>query len=98
MAMSNDKILGYKIRNPETGLYLSSVSLNKWTKIGKTWPRRCDAIRSVNSGLKALNRMKRFNGNMAQKVASECLGWEIIELKECNSYPLTFIVDRIKIN
>ena len=28
------KILGYKIRNPSTGLYLSSVSAQKWTKIG----------------------------------------------------------------
>ena len=49
----------YKIRDPRTNLYLSSVSLNKWTKVGKTWPRRGDAIRAINAGLKALHRMKR---------------------------------------
>ena len=92
-----NKILGYKIRDPRTNLYLSSVSLNKWTKIGKTWPRRGDAIRAVNAGLRALHRMKKFNNNLAEKVIDDCLNWELIELKESGSYPLTFLIDKIKL-
>jgi|TARA_R110001583_G_scaffold16234_1_gene66065 hypothetical protein len=98
LSLGDKKVLGYKIRNPNTGLYLSSISAQKWTKIGKTWPRRCDAVRAINFGLKALNRMSAFNGGIAHKIASDCLSWELVELTESGSIPLVFMIDKIKMS
>ena len=97
MSKDTKKILGFKIRNPKTGLYLSSLSADKWTKIGKVWPRRCDAFRAINCSLKAMNRMKSFNGNRAEAVLERCLDWEIVELTEESSCSLVYYVNKIKI-
>jgi|TARA_Y100000034_G_scaffold118306_1_gene158837 hypothetical protein len=89
--------LGFKIRHKTSGLYLSSISKNKWTKVGKTWPRRGDLIRAINAGLKALGRMKKFNRNKAEEVLDDISSWDIIELTESRSYSALFHINKIKL-
>jgi len=92
--MSKEKILGYKIRHSITKLYLSSVSKNKWTKIGKTWPRKCDAIRAINIGLKnrGSTRYASYEG-----IVDDIANWNLIELKEANEYSVLYLIDKIKV-
>ena len=91
------KILGYKVRNTKTGLFLSSVSRDKWTKIGKVWPRKSDAFRAINSGLKTLNRYRKYNGNKVEKIFEEALEWELVELSEEYSKSFMFYINKLKI-
>ena len=91
------KILGYKVRNPETGLYLSSVSSDKWTKIGKVWPRRCDVFRAINCALRAASKYSSFNNNKAENIFENSLKWEIVELTEESTTPLIYYINRIKL-
>lgn len=89
--MPEKKILGYKIRHSVTELYLSSVSKNKWTKIGKTWPRKCDAIRAINMGLKIRS------GRSIDDIIEDIARWDLIELKESGKYSVLYLIDKIKI-
>ncbi len=91
------KPLGFKVKHRLSGLYLSSISRNKWTKVGKTWPRKADLIRSINAGLAALGRMKRFNGNKSEDVLDDIANWDIIELTESRSYPALFHINKFKL-
>lgn len=91
--MSNT--LGYKVRHRDTGLYLSSLSRKKWTKIGKTWPRKGDLVRSVNNGLKYL-RSSSLNKQSYNLVLDDIVNWDVIELKEDSSYSIMFYANNIK--
>tara|TARA_Y100000034_G_C6523075_1_gene225181 strand:+ start:164 stop:457 length:294 start_codon:yes stop_codon:yes gene_type:complete len=95
--MEKEKILGYKIRHLKTKLYLSSVSKKKWTKVGKTWPRRGDAIRAVNQGLSFYHRYRSFKKSEYEEVINDIANWEIVELSEISAYPILFLIDKIKI-
>jgi len=89
------KVLGYKVRHTTTMLYLSSVSRGKWTNVGKTWPRKGDAIRAINNGLKRLRDTPRRT--QEYEAALEDLPmWEIVELEETHSYSALFLLDRFK--
>jgi len=89
------KVLGYKVRHTKTKLFLSSLSREKWTKVGKTWPRKGDAVRAINNGLKRLRdssyKTKRYEG-----VLEDLPLWEFVELEETLSYPALFLLDKIK--
>ena len=85
------KVLGYKIRNKETGLYALSIYKNKWGKSGRTWSRMCDVVRVLNLGSKSFSESK----------SSAYKEWligniEIIELTEFNSYSLIYIINKLK--
>ena len=95
--MKKQKILGYKIRHLNTKLFLSSVSKNKWTKVGKTWPRKVDAIRAINQGLNYYNRYKSFKKEEYENIIDDIANWEVVELSEVSSYPALFLIDKIKI-
>lgn len=89
------KVLGYKIRHTKTKLYLSSLSASKWTKIGKTWPRKGDVTRAINSGLKRIKRYS-WKKNEYENLLEDIALWEVVELKEDSSYSALFLVDKIK--
>ena len=89
------KVLGYKIKHRDSGLYLSSVSRNKWTKIGKTWPRKGDVIRHVNNGLKYL-RTSSLTKSSYEVFLNDIVNWDIIELKEDKTYSIMFYANNIK--
>ena len=89
------KVLGYKIRHTKTNLYLSSISRGKWTKVGKTWPRRGDAVRAVNNGLKYL-RETSWKKERYAEVLDDIPLWEVVELKESLSYSALFLLGKIK--
>jgi len=95
--MKKIKILGYKIRHLNTKLFLSSVSKNKWTKVGKTWPRKVDAIRAINKGLEYYNRYKNFKKEEYENIIDDIVNWEVVELSEVSAYPALFLIDKIKI-
>jgi len=94
--MKKKKVLGYKIRHSETKLYLSSISKKKWTKIGKTWPRKCDAVRAINIGMKFFTRWKSFKQKDKEDIFEDIANWEVVELTEESSYPVLFLLDKIK--
>jgi len=89
------KVLGYKVRHTKTNLFLSSVSRGKWTKIGKTWPRKGDAVRSINNGLKRLRNTSRKTQEY-DNVLEDLPLWEFVELEETLSYSALFLLDKIK--
>ncbi len=89
------KVLGYKIRDPSTGLYALSISKDKWGKTGRTWSRMCDVTRVINFGI------RRAKNNQASHISVDeltrnILKWEIVELTESNKYSTAFILNRIK--
>ena len=94
------RILAYKLRDNTTGLYLASGG--KWTKMGKTWPRKSDAIRSINSLIKRApkNSWIRVGQKTKEKSKDEIIDdlvlFEIVELSESNSYPVLFHVNKIR--
>jgi hypothetical protein len=90
------KPLGFKVRHGLSGLYLSSISRSKWTKVGKTWPRRADLIRAINAGLAALGAAKGSK-NKSENVLDDIANWDIIELTESHRYPALFHVDKFKL-
>jgi hypothetical protein len=91
-----NKILGFKIRHKKTGLFLSSLSSNKWTKIGKTWPRRGDVTRAINTGLTNLKRYDHLRVSFYEKALEDMMNWEIVELTESNAVSMMFYLDKIK--
>ena len=95
--MKNKKVLGYKIRHSETKLYLSSVSRGKWTKIGKTWPRKGDAVRAINKGMDFFSRHRSYKQNDLENTIDDLANWELVELTESSTYPVLFLIDKIKI-
>ena len=94
--MKEKKVLGYKVRHVKTKLYLSSISKNKWTKIGKTWPRRGDAIRAINKGMDFFSRYKSFKQKDFEDTVDDIANWEVVELTESTTYPVLFLIDKIK--
>ena len=97
MSNENEKILGYKIRHSKTKLYLSSVSKKKWTKVGKTWPRRGDAIRAINQGMNYFSRYRSFKEKDREDIIDDLANWEVVELTESSTYPVLFLIDKIKV-
>ncbi len=95
--MSKDKVLGYKVRHSKTRLFLSSVSRKKWTKVGKTWPRRGDAVRAINQGLSFFMRYRTYKQSDYEEILEDIANWELVELTESQSYPILFIVDKLKV-
>jgi hypothetical protein len=89
------KVLGYKVRHTQTKLFLSSVSRGKWTAVGKTWPRKGDAVRSINNGLKRL-RSGWPTGQEYEQVLNDLPLWEFVELEETLAYSALFLLDKIK--
>ena len=89
------KVLGYKIRHTKTKLYLSSLARRKWTKVGKTWPRKGDLIRSVNKGLFYLKK-STWSKSDYDSIAEEIMLWEVVELTETSSYSALFLLDKFK--
>ena len=89
------KVLGYKIRDPNTGLYAISISKNKWGKTGRTWSRMCDVTRVLNYGIK--HAKNKWNNSISlDELAKSMLEWEVVELIEDNSYSTVFILNRLK--
>jgi len=89
------KVLGYKVRHTKTKLFLSSVSRGKWTNIGKTWPRKGDAVRAINNGLKRLRDTPR-KAREYEAVLEDLPLWEFVELEEALAYSALFLLDKIK--
>ena len=89
------KVLGYKVRHTKTKLFLSSVSGGKWTNIGKTWPRKGDAVRAINNGLKRLRDTPRKMREY-ETVLEDLPLWEFVELEETLAYSALFLLDKIK--
>ena len=89
--------LGFKIRHAKTGLYLTNIYKNKWSKVGKIWARESDMLRSVNMGLKNLKVLKTLyaRGSNADML-DDIVHWEIVMLSEKNYYPALFLLERIK--
>jgi len=93
--MKKKKILGYKVRHSKTNLYLSSISKKKWTKIGKTWPRKGDMTRAINQGMKHFSKYRSYL-NENEEVIDDLANWEVVELTESSTYPVLFLIDKIK--
>lgn len=89
------KVLGYKIRHTKTNLYLASVSQKRWTKVGKTWPRKGDVVRAINSGLKTLRKYS-WKKDEYLKALDDIALWEVVELKESGSHSALFLLDKLK--
>lgn len=89
------KIHGYKVKNITTGLFLKSFGFNKifWTKKGKIWSAKGYISSSINS---AISDSRRHKSPLENLIINDIGSWEIIELKESGSYPLAFIMDKIK--
>lgn len=94
--MDSKPLLGYKIRHIKTGKFLSSVSNKKWTNIGKTWPRRGDAVRAINSGLKSFRLYNKYKQSDYEDIVDDLVHWEVVELAEVSSFPVLFFIDKIR--
>lgn len=94
--MIKKKVLGYKVRHAKTNLYLSSISNKKWTKIGKTWPRKGDVVRAINIGIKSFPKWKNFIHKDKEDIFEDIANWEVVELTEELTYPVLFLIDKIK--
>ena len=90
-----EKPLGYKLRDKNSGLYLSSRG--RWTKMGKVWPRSSDAIRSVNQNIKRAS-YKKLDQSLKTKdeIIDDLTNYEIVELYEKKCYPILFHADKIR--
>ena len=89
------KVLGYKVRHTKTKLYLSSIPREKWTKIGTTWSRKGDVVRSINNGLRYLKK-RSWDPEKIDRIKEDLLLWEVVELKEASTHSVLFLVDKIK--
>ena len=94
--MESKVILGYKIRHSKTRKFLSSVSNKKWTSVGKTWPRRGDAVRAINAGLQSFKRYNKYKQSELEDIIDDLVHWEVVELAEISSFPVLFFVDKIR--
>ena len=90
------KVLGYKVRHTKTNLFLSSVARGKWTNIGKTWPRKGDAVRAVNNGLRRLKEQLPRMRQEYDAILEDIPLWELVELEETLAYSALFLLDKIK--
>ena len=88
-----ERKLGFKIKHIKTGLYLSKLYSQKWTKIGKVWPRESDLIRAVNL---AIANKKRSSKMGAESILNDIANWEVIELSESSRYSAMFLIDKVK--
>tara|TARA_B100000131_G_C18116377_1_gene611439 strand:+ start:2945 stop:3229 length:285 start_codon:yes stop_codon:yes gene_type:complete len=92
-----EKVLGYKIRNTETGLYSTCLYKDKWGRNGKTFSRMCDVVRAFNFASKYLKTYGKFSKISLEEYNEMLLSRiEIIELKESNSFSAIYILDRLK--
>tara|TARA_B100000131_G_C18121189_1_gene612981 strand:- start:3562 stop:3831 length:270 start_codon:yes stop_codon:yes gene_type:complete len=87
-----DKTLGYKIKDPDTGLYAISISKNKWGKFGRTWSRMCDVTRVINNGFRVSSDNEAYNA-----LYDKILTLEIVELSEKRRYSTIHCIDKIKV-
>lgn len=95
--MAKDKkVLGYKIRHSKTNLFLSSPYKMKWTKVGKTWPRMCDVVRTINYGTRYYKYRIEEDEKSYDTYINDLVNWEVVELTESNKYPIAFIMDKLK--
>ena len=94
---SSSKVLGYKIRNKDTGLYAISISKNKWGKTGRTWSRMCDVIRVLKNGIRHSKKYDSFGAKSLDILLKEMLEWEIVELIEDNSYSTVYCLDKLNV-
>tara|TARA_B100001094_G_scaffold40487_1_gene35164 strand:+ start:8326 stop:8637 length:312 start_codon:yes stop_codon:yes gene_type:complete len=100
------KICGYKIRNKDTGKYLTATG--GWTSMGKVYIKKGSALKKLNvllsrapesfekyeNGLKGL----LYSGTKTKEdLLDEILRCEIVELCEANSYPIVFELDKLKV-
>ena len=85
------KILGYKLRDPESGLYAVSVSKNQWGPYGRTWSRMCDVIRIINNGSR-----KSIKNGTSDDFCNKILRLEIVELAEESCFSTINCIDRIR--
>ena len=95
------KILGYKIRNVRTGLFLKGGSDLSESRDGRTWTKKAFAIRSINLKISLLkNRLRdRITTLKMSKDLKEfrenTFNYEIVELVEGNSIPMQFYIGDI---
>jgi hypothetical protein len=82
------KVFGFKIKDPNSGLYLSKSGA--WTSVGGLWTRRHNAINAVKAKLK---RQRRNKVSGADDDAA--LGWELVCLVEGESESLLFYIDKL---
>jgi len=89
------KIHGYKVKNLTTGLFLKAFSFDRihWSKKGKIWSSKGYISSSINS---AISESRRYKTLIENDITNDIGNWEIIELQESSSYPLAFILDKIK--
>ena len=85
--MSEKKVIGYKVRNNKTGLYLKSLTRKEWTKYGKIWSRKSDVFKTIN----AIKNEKRTDRLCHLDDISD---WELVELTESSTVPMVFFLDR----
>ena len=80
------KVLGYKVRHSNTGLYLTggkSSPGKHFNRVGKVWP-------SVGHLVKAIS-YKTFT----KEENEDKLNWEIVRLIDGGSFPSAFLMDKI---
>jgi len=89
-----DKVQGYKIKNLKTGLYLKSFGFKQilWTKKGKFWSSKGYISTSIKS---AILNSRKTKSSIENLIINDIGNWEIVELKESDSYPFAFILDKI---
>jgi hypothetical protein len=89
------KTHGYKVKNIISGLYLKSFHFDRisWSKNGKIWSHKGYISSSINS---AISNSRRYKSILESVIINDIGNWEIVELQESNSYPLAFILDKIK--
>tara|TARA_Y100000114_G_C11629982_1_gene263953 strand:+ start:144 stop:434 length:291 start_codon:yes stop_codon:yes gene_type:complete len=88
--------VGFKVRHTKTGLYLTNIYKNKWSKIGKVWARESDMVRSINMSIKNIKSKKTKYSNFSNDMIEDIVNWEIIMLSEKNNYPALFLLGKIK--
>ena len=98
--MSNSiKIMGYKVRNIKTGLYLRGGSDTRESSVGKIWPQKHNAIKAINLKLKSMSSSLRIDTPASRKSLSEyrenVFNYEIVELIEGGTHPVQFYLNDI---
>ena len=92
------KQLGFKIRHIKTGLYLTNIYKNKWSKIGKVWARESDMIRSINMGIKnAKTKRTLYTKINRADMLDDIVNWEVIKLSQKDIYPALFLLGKIRV-
>jgi hypothetical protein len=89
------KILGYKIRNTKTGLYLRSGADISESRVGKIWARKGAAINAINMKISSLKE-NYLSASYINEYKNNTLNYEIVELIEGDSHPIQFYLGDIK--